>query len=812
MSTKIEKRGVYLFIDGKEIKNDIKSIEKEFFKARGELKKMEVGSAEYNKQMQKVGQLKSMMDVHNKTIRDTAKQWNKNTDAAEKNNGVMSKLLTSAKGLLPAFGWGALIAGAVKGAKALFNLYVETAKARREAEKLTGLSGQPLADFTARVQATADTFNRDFNEVLVGVNSFAQTMGISLDEALSKVNDGFLTGADNSGEFLDILKEYGPQLKAAGLSADESIALISQQVKTGIYSDKGIDTIKEGTLRLREMTTATRNALDGIGLSSSNIQEQLRNGTISIFDSIRMVSNRLAELPPQSAQVGTAIADIFGGPGEDAGLQFITMLGTAELSLDKLKAGAGENAQAQERLLEANTRLKQAWSELMGTGTGTLDAIKAFSIDLLATGISGLAQGIAGIRDWFITLYNESLPVRAGIQYMLAMWESGFTLVKTALAGFWEQLKLGGKLVKAVLTFDLSGIKEAFQDYGANMKETVVGNAKKIAESWKDAWNETMNGQIQPVKQYVEVSTIIKKPGENTTPDTSTGTPTGGISSPEDELEIPGMIENIDPRVELEDAFTEAVLESSKLRQHAMDAEAEAARMRTEGEIQLQQRKKEAYLSSLDTIISVFGEETKIGKAALIAKQAYAIAETVINIAKGTGETAASVPFPFNIPMIIGFAAQVATLISTIKSATSKVSGYAVGGFTNGDRIYRAGEAGQEWIAPNRMLNNPVTGPVIQWLEDFRKKPYTINPGVIEAVSPSNRMPAFKPAGSAIAQTNSPQVIVQSDPRLTALIDKLNRKLEEGIHAKATINKYGSGSLDEAIKEIENFKNKVYRK
>ena len=225
MSTKIEKRGVYLFIDGKEIKNDIKSIEKEFFKARGELKKMEVGSAEYNKQMQKVGQLKSMMDVHNKTIRDTAKQWNKNTDAAEKNNGVMSKLLTSAKGLLPAFGWGAVIAGAVKGAKALFNMYVETAKARREVEKLTGLSGKPLADFTARVQATADTFNRDFNEVLVGVNSFAQTMGISLDEALAKVNDGFLTGADNSGEFLDIIKEYGPQLKAAGLSADESIAL-----------------------------------------------------------------------------------------------------------------------------------------------------------------------------------------------------------------------------------------------------------------------------------------------------------------------------------------------------------------------------------------------------------------------------------------------------------------------------------------------------------------------------------------------------------------------------------------------------------
>ena len=189
------------------------------------------------------------------------------------------------------------------------------------------------------------------------------------------------------------------------------------------------------------------------------------------------------------------------------------------------------------------------------------------------------------------------------------------------MSGFWEQLKLTGKLVKAVLTFDLSGIKEAFLDYGNNMKETVSNNAKKVAESWKDAWDETMNGQIQPVKQYVEIETIVKKPGENPTPVPSTGTsPVGGSSpdSPENELFAPALIDSIDPRVESETAFTEAVLESSKLRQRALDAEEEAARMRTDSEIQLQQRKKEAYLSSLDTIASVFGEETKIGKAAVI--------------------------------------------------------------------------------------------------------------------------------------------------------------------------------------------------
>ena len=632
--------------------------------------------------------------------------------------GLIKRLTNSAKGLLPAFGWAAIIGGAVKGAKALFNVYNETAKARREAERLTGLSGKSLADLTAKIQGTAQTFKKDFSGVLVATNNFAKTMGISAEDALAKINDGFLTGADSSGEFMDILKEYGPQFKAAGLSADESIALISQQVKTGIYSDKGVDAIKEATLSLREMTPATKAAIDNIGLSSANIQEQLRNGTISVFDAIRMVSNRMAELPPQSSEVGTALADIFKGAGEDAGLEYITMLGTAELSLEKLKKGAGDNAKAQEKLLEANIKLKQAWSELMGTGTGSFDAIKAFAIDLAANGISKIAKGIAGVRDWFIELYNGSLPIRLGFQYMFAMWQTSLTLVKTAFKGLWEQLKLGGKLIKAVLTFDLSGIKAAFQDYGENMKNTVIENAKKVATNWKDAYENTINGKLKPVKQLVEVETVITTPAKPES-DSTNQAGTGAIKT--NRVEVPELTERIAPRIAAEETFSKTVLEESKLRQRILDNEQKAADERAAMDEQLQEDRKAAYLSTLDTIISVFGQESKIGKAALMAKQAYAIAETIINIAKGTGKTAASVPFPANIPLIMGFVGQVAALVGTIKSATGKVKGYAAGGFTQGEKMYLAGEKGTEWIAPNWMTKSPQTAPVISNLDRIRQ-------------------------------------------------------------------------------------------
>ena len=516
------------------------------------------------------------------------------------------------------------------------------------------------------------------------------------------------------------------------------------------------------------MTPAAKSAIDNIGLSSNTIQKQLRTGAISAFDAIRMISNRLAELPPQSTEVGTAIADIFKGAGEDAGLEYIKMLGTAELSLDKLKEGAGENAVAQEKLLEANQKLSQAWSELMGTGTGSFTAIKAFAIDLAAQGIAKVAEGIEGVRDWFIALYNESLPVRAYFHSMLAGWQMGFTVVKTALQALWEQLKLGGKLIKAVLTFDVSGIKDAFSDYGKNMKKAVVNNAKKIAKTWKNAFDGAINGKITPIKQHAknEITTNqIINTTENETVKTNIERSVNGIVNP---------AESIDPRIEVERKFSDTILEQSKLREKILNNEQQAAADRAALDLQIQEERKAAYLSTLDTIINVFGQESKIGKAALLAKQAYAIAETIINIAKGTGKTAASVPFPMNIPLIVGFVGQVAGLIGTIKNATGKVKGYATGGFTGGAEMYVAGEAGTEWIAPNWMTQNPVTSPIIAGLEYLRQRKIPI--ASFEAAS---RLQSSISSG-VISNNNTSQDIDNTQiVKLFGIVSKVEKSINE---------------------------------
>ena len=218
-------------------------------------------------------------------------------------------------------------------------------------------AGDDLKIYRSEVQALADYYSKDFRDMLTAINSVEKQFGISSDEALKVIKDGFIAGADANGEFLSALKEYPAYFKEAGISADQFVAIIAETNKQGVFSDKGIDTIKEANTRLREMTTSTAGALDGIGISSKQVQKDLQTGAKTTFQIMQEVSAKLDELPESSAVVGTAIADIFGGPGEDAGLQYIRTLKDISVNLDEVKGKTGELGKVEDDLLASQTEL-----------------------------------------------------------------------------------------------------------------------------------------------------------------------------------------------------------------------------------------------------------------------------------------------------------------------------------------------------------------------------------------------------------------------------------------------------------------------
>ena len=385
-------------------------------------------------------------------------------------------------------------------------------EATRLTQQFTGKSGDDLKAFRNEVQAVADSFNADFRETLIATNALSKQFGISANEALQLVKDGFLAGGDANGEFLDTLKEYPAYFKEAGISADQFVAIVTQTNKMGIFSDKGVDAIKEANLRLREMTTATAAALDGIGISSEQVQKDLQTGTKTTFDVIQDVSAKLAELPDNAATVGAAIADIFGGPGEDAGLQYLRTLKDISTNMDEVKGKAGVLAQLQEEQLQSQIELQNALSGLFDATGGNFETLTTQAKVFVNQGLTAIIKGVIDVVNYLIELYNESVLIRAIWNGIVAGFKTTFDTLGNLFGFFIDIVKATGTALKGAFTLDFDDVKKGLSDYAAAYGNLVKAQVKDITENFQEGL-EGMQKKIKPLTIPVSV-------GDTPTPQT----------------------------------------------------------------------------------------------------------------------------------------------------------------------------------------------------------------------------------------------------------------------------------------------------
>lgn len=363
-------------------------------------------------------------------------------------------------------------------------------EATRKTMQFTGLFGDEMKSVRNQALAISETFDVDFGETLQSANVMSKQFGISVSESLKLLQDGFVAGANASDEFLENVKEYPTYLKEAGLNAEQFVAISTNATKQGIFSDKGLDTIKEGNLRLREMTTATAAALDGIGISSEKVQKELQNGSKTTFDIMQEVGNKLKEYPASSAKVGKAIADIFGGPGEDAGLKYIETLGDIEMNMDKVKEQSSDVAKAQEKQVEANKRLKDTASALFDVTGGGFEMMKAQAATFVSNHLTKLLRAI-------INLYNQSVAFRGLIQLIGFAFKSVGQVALVAFNIIIDAIKLVARPARGLLqmfegffSFDVKKMRDGFNSVFSGLGNTVKeawGDLKKFGSGMADA-------------------------------------------------------------------------------------------------------------------------------------------------------------------------------------------------------------------------------------------------------------------------------------------------------------------------------------
>lgn len=403
--------------------------------------------------------------------------------------------------------------GAVGAAGAGIGWWVNYNKGLTEATRLTQQftekSGEDLKAYRTEVQAIADFYGKDFKEVLIGANAVSKQFGISAEESLKLIQDGFIAGADANGEFLDTLREYPAYFKEAGISAETFIAITAQAAKSGIYSDKGVDVIKEGNLRIREMTTATAAALEGIGISADEVQEQLKSGQKTTFDIIQMVSERLNELPDSASVVGTALADIFGGPGEDAGLQYIRTLKDIKTNLGDVKAETGELGKAQEDMIESQKLLSKELALLFDATGGSFETmsakIKSSIASMTADLLSFVRRGIESVEE--LSEREEKQARAEGERYAETDVIKQYEEINKAREQYVKQGMSEEEAFKKAKEERLDTMKRSLKYEEQNLKDAVSLNEKyydeyQNASLWKqmfgiDRTNSAINSDIR---------------------------------------------------------------------------------------------------------------------------------------------------------------------------------------------------------------------------------------------------------------------------------------------------------------------------
>jgi len=288
----------------------------------------------------------------------------------------------------------------------------ETIKLRGEVQRLTDSTPEAADGLTQQIQALANTFGKDTQELLLAANSLTDQLTGDFDQSIALLQQGFLAGADANGEFLDTVREYPAFFREAGLSGEQFISTISQSVKEGVFSDKGADLIKETTLRLREMTPATQAALEQLGISSEEIAQKIDQDGIG--GAIQLVQEKLLLLRDDSPAVGAALADIFGGPGEDAGINFIKNLDLTAASLDGLVDSTNPYVVQQQKLFEANLRVAAAQAKLVDEFAGTSQQLELLGRRVLAAVLENLLTFLNVIRQ-IPAFLNENKITLAGL-------------------------------------------------------------------------------------------------------------------------------------------------------------------------------------------------------------------------------------------------------------------------------------------------------------------------------------------------------------------------------------------------------------
>lgn len=509
---KIERR-ISIYINGKEVKNNLHAIGAEIGTLRGQLRHLTPGTEKFIKKSAELKKAQAHYADINKEIKGTGDVLNEAFDSGRTFlNGLMTGDYGMIKSGLGGIAGGvkditkaslkfiatpigaaiALLAGVGLAAKKWFDFNVEVEKSRQQIRELTNESGLLVDSIRIRSQVLSTTFEADQKKLVTTAKSMVKNLGISYDEAFDIIEDGAVRGKIKNDEYLDSLSEYPVQFKNAGFSAQEFANIIETGIDLSIYSDKLPDAIKEADLAIKEQSSSTKEALvNAFGAAfSEDLLKRIRTGETTTKDALAEIAQKSEEVNLNQQQQAQLTADLFKGAGEDAG-GALKIFEALNKSLNEQKKPLTEIQKIQKDQLESNKELNGLYTQLFASadsGFGKMIAKgKLFATQVL---IKILQYGV-DVYNWFVDLNNESAAFSGFLSLIGQTISFQFKVIKTFLKTVSAGFRGLGTIVEGVFTLNPQKIAQGVKEVFLNTRKELDKFAKdsiKDAQAVRDAF------------------------------------------------------------------------------------------------------------------------------------------------------------------------------------------------------------------------------------------------------------------------------------------------------------------------------------
>lgn len=277
----MERRGIYLYINGEQVEASVGKIKAEMRKLTAEINKTQIGTEEYNKKMAQLARLRGVLNEHTARLR----QMSAATDVANKSaSGLIGTLAKIGAGTVAFSQLSNVMSKAIDDFK-------ELSDAQTEAKKYTGLTDQAV---------------KDLNEDLKKMNT--RTSVVELNALAAEAGRLGITGKEQILEFVE-----AADLINVALGEDLGEGAIKQIGKlAGIFGDSS-KSLKENMLSIgsaiNEVAQNSSAAESYLVEFSSRVAGAANNANIAVAD-IMGFASVLDQAALNVEMSGTAMSDL----------------------------------------------------------------------------------------------------------------------------------------------------------------------------------------------------------------------------------------------------------------------------------------------------------------------------------------------------------------------------------------------------------------------------------------------------------------------------------------------------------------------